>query len=92
MHAVICRDGPSQLVNLPDDSVWQLDSSCINIPWALQQLALQTKADGIVPGQNCQGVFAALSRPAMPSGTVSLPNLRKFSICPGCGHAVLRLA
>ena len=66
--SVMCRHGPSQLVHLPEDSVWQLDSSCSNIPWALQQLLLATAADSIKPGQNCRGVFANSGRPAKPSG------------------------
>jgi len=64
----VCRDGPSQLVTLPEDSIWQLDSSCIDIPWALQELSQQTAAESIIPGHNCRGVFATAGRPSMPSG------------------------
>ncbi len=64
----MCRDGPSQLVSLPEDSIWQLDSSCIDIPWALQELAQQTAAESTIPGHNCCGVFSSAGRPSMPSG------------------------
>ena len=65
----VYRDGPSQLVTLADDNVWQLDSSCVNIPSALQQLMQETEASNIVPGQNCGGVFSQPGRPEMPKGT-----------------------
>ncbi len=61
----VCRDGPSQLVTLPEDSIWQLDSSCIDIPWALQELSQQTAAESIIPGHNCCGVFATAGRPSI---------------------------
>ncbi|DBA68043.1 TPA: hypothetical protein ACH3X2_014065 [Trebouxia sp. C0005] len=79
-HAV-CRDGPSQLVILPEDSIRQLDSSCIDIPWALQELAQQTAADSIIPGHNCCGVFATAGRPCMPSG-----KLTRMSMCAVIVH------
>ena len=46
-----------QLVTLPEDSIWQLDSSCIDIFLALQELAQQTAAESIIP---CRGVFATV--------------------------------
>ena len=65
---VFCRDGPSQLVTLPQESIWQLDASCVDIPWVLHQLAHQLQADHIRPLQNCQGMFCTSHRPALPSG------------------------
>lgn len=77
IYAVLlpCRDGPSQLVMLPEDSIWQLDSSCTDIPWALQELAQHTNADSIVPGQNCHGIFCSASRPAVPTGELAYTTL-----------------
>ncbi|KAL3153872.1 hypothetical protein ABBQ32_013443 [Trebouxia sp. C0010 RCD-2024] len=62
------KDGPSQLITLADENVWQLDSSCVNIPSALQQLMQQVGASNIIPGQNCGGVFSQPVRPDMPKG------------------------
>lgn len=65
---VCYRDGPSQLVTLPEDKLWQIDSSCIDIPWALQELAGHTDAGSIVPGHNCCGIFSSAGTPGMPTG------------------------
>ena len=65
----VCRDGPSQLVTLADDNVWQLDSSCVSIPLALQQLMQDVGASNIVPGQNCGGAFSQPAQPELPKGT-----------------------
>ncbi|DBA73562.1 TPA: hypothetical protein ACH3X2_009803 [Trebouxia sp. C0005] len=75
------KGGPSQLVTLPEDSIWQLDSSCIDIPWALQELAQQTAAESIIPGHNCHGVFATAGRPCIPSG-----KLTARSMCAVIAH------
>ena len=70
------RDGPSQLVKLPDDSVWQLDSSCVAVHMALHQLVQELDADRIVPAQNCGGIFSKTMRPELPKG-VSCKLLRQ---------------
>ena len=67
---MVRRDCPSQLVTLPDDSVWQLDSSCVDVPMALHQLGQELDADCIVPGQNCGGIFSKPMRPEMPKGVL----------------------
>ncbi|DBA95904.1 TPA: hypothetical protein ACH3X1_001437 [Trebouxia sp. C0004] len=75
------KDGPSQLLTLPEDSIWQLDSSCTDIPWALQELAQQIAAESIIPGHNCHGVFPSAGRPSMPSG-----KLTARSMCAVIAH------
>lgn len=78
---LISRDCPSQLVTLPDDSVWQLDSSCVDVPMALHQLGQELDADCIVPGQNCGGIFSKPMRPEMPKG-----RLTARSMCAVIAH------
>lgn len=60
--------GPSQLVALADDAVWELDAGW-GVAEALQLLAAHVPgADKITPGVNCRGVFAAPARPPLPTG------------------------
>jgi hypothetical protein len=65
--------GPSQLVALADDAVWELDAGW-GVAEALQLLAAHVPgADKITPGVNCRGVFAAPARPPLPTGVSWLP-------------------
>lgn len=69
MVAICCRDGPSQLLSQPDDNIWELDSSQVDVAEALQHLiTLVPRGCGIHPGVNCAGLFAASSRPQLPTG------------------------
>ncbi len=62
------RDGPSKLLDLSDDDIWELDGATGGIPRALQMLADAAGAASVVPGVNCGGVFLAPARPELPSG------------------------
>lgn len=68
-----CRDGPSALVQLPDDRVWELDASWC-VAEALQ--LLEAEIPGAAPvraGVNCGGVFAPPqpARPPLPTGALT---------------------
>ncbi|KAK9806179.1 hypothetical protein WJX72_004533 [[Myrmecia] bisecta] len=65
------KDGPSHLVNLPDDAVWELDSGPFTITGTLEKLAQAVGVSGVQPGVNCGGVFSAMSRPSVPSGRLT---------------------
>lgn len=68
MYYMLIRGGPSHLVELHDDKVWELDSASTSIPEALALLAKMVGGSTIVPGVNCRDIFAKPSRPSTPSG------------------------
>lgn len=60
--------GPSQLVTLPEDAVWQFDAAW-GVAEALRLLSeeLGPASTGVKPGVSCSGVFcAAVQRPPLP--------------------------
>ncbi|KIY96436.1 acetolactate synthase I/II/III large subunit [Monoraphidium neglectum] len=57
--------GPSRLIELPDDVIWEIDASW-GVPEALALLAAEAGAAGVTPGVSCRGVFAAPARPPLP--------------------------
>jgi hypothetical protein len=59
------RGGPSALVTLPEESVWELDA----LPAAqmLKLLGAQLGVERIKPCVNCGGVFGGDFRPTLPS-------------------------
>lgn len=67
-YYMLIRGGPSHLVELHDDKVWELDSASASIPEALALLTEMVGGLAIVPRVNCRGVFAIPSRQSMPLG------------------------
>ncbi len=61
------RDRPSQLVDLPDDAVWEIDASWGSAD-ALAMLAGELGASAVTPLVNCRGMFASPGRPPLPAG------------------------
>ena len=61
------RGGPSDLVTLDEDSVWELDA----MPAAetLRLLGAKLGVERIKPFVNCGGIFCGESRPAAPSSS-----------------------
>jgi hypothetical protein len=57
--------GPSELVALGDDAVWEVDAAWGAVA-ALRMLADEAGGAGVAPGVNCGGVFSAPGRPPMP--------------------------
>lgn len=64
------RDGPSQLLELPEEQIWDIDDSH-NIAEALAALAAEVGASKIHPGVNCRGVFCMPARPPVPAGKLT---------------------
>ncbi|KAI3427920.1 hypothetical protein D9Q98_006312 [Chlorella vulgaris] len=63
--------GPSRLVTLPEEAVWEFDSGLVDLPAALRLLAEELGAAGITPGVNCRGTFCSPSRPPVPTGRLT---------------------
>ena len=75
------KDGPSMLVNLDEDKIWEFDAS-FDLPTIIGKLAAHCDADSIVPGRNCGGLFCVNpSRPPLPSG-----KLNAVSMCATLAH------
>lgn len=69
--ALARRNGPSRLVSLPEDKVWEIDSA-FQIPDALKALqAAIPGAAAVQPGVNCRGVFCTPQRPPLPTGRLT---------------------
>ena len=66
------RGGVSQLVELHDDKVWELDSASTNISDALAVLSEMVGGLLVKPGVNCRGIFALPQRPPMPLGDLPI--------------------
>jgi hypothetical protein len=65
---LLCRDGPSQLLQQGDDAIWELDAAW-GLTEALQLLEAQLPgAAAVKPGVNCCGMFATPHTPALPTG------------------------
>lgn len=64
------RDGPSQLVALPEERVWELDAGSMPLPAALALLAQELGAGAVRPLVDCRGVFCPPARPLLPSGVL----------------------
>jgi acetolactate synthase I/II/III large subunit len=67
--------GPSQLINLVDRNVWELDSSDVYIPEALRLLSEAVGGSNISPLINCGGLFRPLSRPSIPRGRLNATSM-----------------
>jgi len=63
--------GPSQLIDQPDQDVWEIDSVDVHIPTAVRMLASFVGGDAIKPCVNCGGVFAVGARPPLPKGRLN---------------------
>ena len=61
------RDGPSQLVKLEDERVWEFDDPD-RLAEVVQILAEELGADTVTPGVNCRGIFPSARRPPLPTG------------------------
>lgn len=58
--------GPSHLIDLPDDHIWELDSSDVDIALAMKFLCTAVGGDAVTPGVNCGGVFCMPSKVKSP--------------------------
>ena len=63
--------GPSQLIAIPDERVWELDTAEIDLDSALRLLCEEVGGNNIEPFKNCGGVFRDESRPPLPTGRLS---------------------
>lgn len=63
--------GSSEVINLPDDNVWEIDSAEVNIPLVLEKLCIELGAASISPLVNCRGSFCSADRPKIPSGRLT---------------------
>eukprot|EP00775_Hariotina_reticulata_P010637 gene10637-10795_t len=65
------KDGPSELIQLPDEAVWEFDAAW-SVLEALQLLEqLLPGAAAVAPGVNCRGKFPMAARPQLPSGRLT---------------------
>lgn len=64
-HGTNRSGGPSQLITLSDDAVWEIDAAW-GVPEALGLLVAEVGAAAVTPGVNCRGLFAAAARPLVP--------------------------
>lgn len=60
------ENGPSQVMNLPDESIWEIDSADVHVPTVLNKLCEAVGAHDITPFVNCRGTFCQRKGPAMP--------------------------
>jgi len=58
--------GPSQVMNLPDEHIWEIDSAEVHVPTVLTKLCEAVEATGITPFVNCRGKFCKRKIPSMP--------------------------
>ena len=65
------EDGPSQVITLPEDDIWEIDSSDVHVPLVLKQLSKAIGADNITPLVNCMGAFCQAKVPSLPSGRLT---------------------
>ena len=67
--------GPSEVVEQPDDSVWEIDSAIVDVPNILERLVDAVGASNVRPLVNCKGTFCSKSRPEIPSGRLTAASL-----------------
>lgn len=67
--------GPSQLINIPDDNVWELDAAEIDLDKSLRLLCQHVKGNEITPHVNCGGLYREMKRPTLPTGRLSATSL-----------------
>ena len=84
--------GPSQLVMLPDDAVYEFDASGVDIPAALHLLSAEVGGDAVRPHVNCRGMFCSAARPALPRGEPELCKAHGGALCALLYAAVLEPA
>eukprot|EP00210_Caulerpa_lentillifera_P006001 g5736.t1 len=75
------QNGPSEILALPEDAVWQLDSGDLT-PELINELHKRLDGDSIIPGANCGSMFALSKRPELPKEG----NLSPVTLCTVIAH------
>jgi acetolactate synthase I/II/III large subunit len=61
--------GPSSLVGLSEEAVWELDAGEVDVASALKALCTEVGGGGVRPLVNCGGAFSSPAiRPQLPKG------------------------
>ena len=70
------QNGPSELVLLGEDDVWQIDAGSATVA-VLRYLFTQIDAGSITPGVNCRGIFVMPlpQQPTLPQGRLTTGSL-----------------
>lgn len=69
------KGGPSQLITLDDDHLWQIDAGS-HTSAAIGYLYDQVDAQSVIPGQNCMGLFPPpRSSNSLPDGKLTAASL-----------------
>jgi len=77
--------GPTELISLGDDDIWDIDSST-HITDAIRMLEKEVHAERIQPGKNCGGMFMCdEARPKLPSNMEAA--LTAVNVCKIIAHA-----
>lgn len=65
-----CRyeGGPSALIALPDEAVYEFDAGGVDLLDALRLLSSEVGGDAVRPLVDCRGAFCPAARPALPTG------------------------
>lgn len=71
--------GPSDIITKQsEDSIWEIDSTEVDVPAALRALCSAVGGDAIVPFKNCRGTFIS---PSTPSPSLPTGRLNPTSMC-----------
>lgn len=60
------ENGPSQVMDLPDEQIWEIDSAEVHVPTVLDRLCKAVRAQDIRPFVNCRGMFCQRKIPSIP--------------------------
>lgn len=61
------ENGPSEVMNLPDEHIWEVDSADVDVPTVLAKLCKAVGASQIKPLVNCHGTFCPKKIPGIPA-------------------------
>lgn len=61
------ENGPSEVMNLPDEHIWEIDSAEVHVPTVLAKLCEAVGATEIRPFVNCRGTFCQKRIPSIPA-------------------------
>lgn len=69
------ENGPSHVMTLPDEDIWEIDSADVHVPTVLRKLSKALGAEDIVPSVNCRGKFCDRKVPSLPAGRLNAAKL-----------------
>lgn len=65
------ENGESRVMHQPDDNLWEVDSTIVDVPLVLTKLVSALGADSVIPLVNCKGSFCSPKRPSVPNGRLN---------------------